>query len=493
MKASIQILSRTGWAVTAAVAVTALTPLPAHTQTAEEFKKLQEMVEQMQKTIEGQNARIAELEKVKTPPPAEAVVPGVTATNSPPIQTMEKVVAREAVGHQSPVTHRSSLNDQQAPAQRPGNLTLDPEYRGFIPVPQTPALIKFNAKPRVDFTDDNRNSGNPDRFVTATIPVEGEPSYGGGNQFNVNARGSQLSVDVRAPEVPGDFRFYYQNDFFGSGSGMSYRLQQLYGQYYNVTAGFTYSVFEDPDVWPDTVDYEGPNAMIYGRQPTVRYLLPLNEHWQLNFGLQQPSSDVDNTDLPDVTSVNHAPDGGFNVRWEAAEVGHVQFATLLRDVGADSPTLGDQSVLGWGLNLSSSLDVFGRDSVQTVLTYGHGYFHYANDNFTYPGFNGGDAAYDSSGNLTALPYFGVMIGYTHHWSASFRSTVTSGYLDLGNAASQGPLAYHQTYYGSANLVYQIRQRLSVGLECLYGKKEVQSGDTGDVFRVQLGLVYSLFD
>ena len=29
---------------------------------------------------------------------------------------------------------------------------------------------------------------------------------------------------------------------------MSYRLKQLYGQFYDVTAGFTYSCFEDPDV-----------------------------------------------------------------------------------------------------------------------------------------------------------------------------------------------------------------------------------------------------
>src|SRR6478735_9117488 len=130
---------------------------------------------------------------------------------------------------------------------------------------------------------------------------------------------------------------------------MGYRLKHLYGQYFNIIAGFTYSIFEDPDVWPDTVDFEGPNSMIFARQPTLRYLLPLNDHWQINFGIQQPASEVDNVNLPDVTSVDHAPDGGFNVRWEDSKVGHVQFATILRAVGADSATLGDDTVLGWGL------------------------------------------------------------------------------------------------------------------------------------------------
>ena len=57
------------------------------------------------------------------------------------------------------------MDDQQVAAPRPNDLTLDPKYRGFAPIPNTPVLIKFNAKPRVDFTDDPQNTGNPDRFV----------------------------------------------------------------------------------------------------------------------------------------------------------------------------------------------------------------------------------------------------------------------------------------------------------------------------------------
>jgi hypothetical protein len=50
-----------------------------------------------------------------------------------------------------------------------------------------------------------------------------------------------------------------------------------------------------------------------------------------------------------------------------------------------------------------------------------------------------------------------------------------------------------THYGSLNLVWKMRKRLSLGLEGLYGYKEEQNGAKGDVFRLQLGLVYSLFD
>jgi hypothetical protein len=449
----------------------------------------------MQQTIKELQQQIIELKQQQTNSPPAA--PSTLATNQTVTMMPGKVVFSQTVseisGNQAQVTSRHTFNDQQEGAERSGDLTLDPKYHGFIPIPNTPAFIKFNAKPRVDFTSDNRNSGNPDRFVTAQIPVDGESTQGGGRQFNVNARGSSLRLDVRAPDFPGAPRFYYENDFFGSGGGpMPYRIKQLYGEYYNITAGWTYSIFEDPDAWPDTVDFEGPNSMIFARQPTLRYLWQLDKHWQMNFGIQQPSSDVDNFGLPDVTAVNHAPDGGVNVRWEDADIGHVQLAGIFREIGENSPTLGNQNVFGWGLMAATSLNIC-KDSVQLQGTYGHGYFHFANDNFTYSGFNGGDAAFTSGGNLRALPFFSAMVGYTHHWSDSFRSTATFGFDHLENASSEGPLAYHKTYYASANLIYQIRKRLSVGLEGLYGRKEVKSGADGDVFRVQLGIVWSLFD
>jgi hypothetical protein len=451
-----------------------------------EVEDLKQKMKLMEQTMQEMKQRIGELETHSSAPPTNAITsagPGTARVSFWPATT-------EIVGHASPVQDRGTLNNQQEAAQRPDDLTLDPKYRGYIPVPNTPVLIKFNAKPRVDMMVDDKNSGNIDRFVPATIPLDHTPEHGGGAQFGMNAKGSQLSFDVRAPDMPGNFRFYYQNDFFGGGT-MGYRLKQLYGQFFNVTAGFTFGIFEDPDVWPDTLDYEGPNSAIFSRQATARYLLKLNDAWQLNFGLQAPSSDIDpGTGFHSgATANNQAPDGGVNVRWENAKIGHVQLATILRDIGArDHAHLDEQNVLGWGFNLSAVFNVLERDSAQAQLTYGEGIFHFANDNF----FNN-DAAYDQSGQLKALPYFGFLAGYTHHWNENFRSTASFGFVNVDNEASQGPDAYHRTYYGSLNLVWQLRKRLSIGWEALYGRKEGQSGSAGDVFRSQVGLVYSFFD
>jgi hypothetical protein len=471
--------------------------LPAH---ASELDELKATIQSMQKSMEQMQARIDELERenhkqkhqvaasrAALPAPAQEATPSSAPGSNQVVTIAPTAVTIE--GRASEIKDRPAMDDQQEAAPRPNDLTLDPKYRGFVPIPNTPILIKFNAKPRVDFTDDPQNTGNSDRFVTAQIPVDGDFFKGGGNQFNVNAKGSQLSIDVRAPELPGSPRFYYQNDFFGSGGGeLPFRVRQLYGQIYNVVLGQTFSVFEDPDAWPDTVDYEGPNSAVFARRPLVRYMLPLTKKWQLNFGLEKPGSEVDTSIDPDAQQVNHAPDGGLNVRWEDSKYGHVQLGAIFRDIGVKGPIVGNQSTFGWGVNLSSSLNVFDRDSVQTQLTYGEGLFRYFNDDFV-----NNDAAFDSSGKLTAIPAFGAMIGYTHKWTDYLRSTASYGYVHLDNQFSQEPNAYHQTHYASLNLVWQARKRLSLGLEGLYGHKEEKNGADGDAFRIQLGVLYSIFD
>jgi DcaP outer membrane protein len=451
-----------------------------------EVEQLKAQMKVMQKNLEDMQRKLTELENAAgTPAATTAPAPG--ATEAVTFDTPAKPV----VAKPSPVADRENMSDQQEDAPRLNDLTLDPEYHGYLPIPNTQVLVKFNAKPRLDMMEDNRNSGNPDRFVTATIPIEGSAGYGGGSVFNATAKGSSLSFDMRAPNLPGNPRFVYNNDFFGSGSGMAYRLKQLYGSIYNFTVGFTFSVWEDPDIWPDTVDFEGPNSTIFARQPTVRYMVDLGNQWQMNLGIQQASSDIDTVNT-DASPVNHLPDVGVNFRWEDAKAGHIQLSGILRDLGANSPTMGNQTVTGWGLGAAAGLNILDKDSVQLQMTYGDGIFHFVNDNFTYNGFNGGDAAFDSNGKLKAIEHTTYLFGYTHKWTDEWRSTITYGHVHQKNEASESAEAYHETSYYSGNLVWQMRKRLSIGMEVLYGEKIQKDNQKGDVWRFQTGMVYSIF-
>ena len=63
----------------------------------------------------------------------------------------------------------------------------------------------------------------------------------------------------------------------------------------------------------------------------------------------------------------------------------------------------------------------------------------------------------------------------------------------GDPSLQAGDAYHVSHYASVNLVYKLLKRLSVGVEGLYGYHTVNDGSDVGLYRIQVGLVYSLFD
>src|SRR6187431_3233902 len=141
---------------------------------APDLEQLQNTVKALQQMVTNLQQEVISLKKQQA----------VSATSTNGLAVQEKGVVEFVVPSiktppkASEVTPRETIKDYQEAAQRPGSLTLDPKYKGFIPVPNTPAFIKFNAKVKVDSTMDNQNSGNQDRFTPALIPVKGQPERG---------------------------------------------------------------------------------------------------------------------------------------------------------------------------------------------------------------------------------------------------------------------------------------------------------------------------
>jgi len=147
-------------------------------------------------------------------------------------------------------------------------------------------------------------------------------------------------------------------------------------------------------------------------------------------------------------------------------------------------------VLGWGVNASAGIELGKSTSMQFLGVYGEGVGGMGNDT----SFLNSDAAYNRAGELEALPYWSLMGAITQKWDDKWRSTFSYSYVQLDNSTGQSGDFYHLSHYASANIVYQLRKRLSVGLEGLYGRKDTKNMRTsGDHYRFQLGMVYSLFD
>jgi hypothetical protein len=118
--------------------------------------------------------------------------------------------------------------------------------------------------------------GYQDLFIPASIPVEGAPFYNSGSRTNLSAKQSVVRMDFRRDTPLGVMKVVYKNNFFGfNGEDMNYNLQYMYGELeeeaYSLLAGYFLSGFTDISVFPNTLDYEGPNSFTFKYTPQIRF------------------------------------------------------------------------------------------------------------------------------------------------------------------------------------------------------------------------------
>jgi hypothetical protein len=135
----------------AALGIITAVKIQAQTSDTSELDDMKAKIQIMQTNMDEMQERIDQLEEEKAQQKQSSTNMGQPSATG------------EVEGVASPVPDRGDLNDQQAAAPRLNNETVYPNYPGYVPIPFTPALIQFNAKPRLDMMLDNRNSGNPDR------------------------------------------------------------------------------------------------------------------------------------------------------------------------------------------------------------------------------------------------------------------------------------------------------------------------------------------
>src|SRR5690349_17851466 len=119
---------------------------------ASELDDLKAQIRFMQQSMDQMRQRLTQLEKenqkqkqqaasTKVAAPAEGPHPApplIDANGNEIVTIVPSAVTVQ--GHASQVTQRPAINDQQEAAPRPNDLTLDPKYRGFFPIPNTPVL-----------------------------------------------------------------------------------------------------------------------------------------------------------------------------------------------------------------------------------------------------------------------------------------------------------------------------------------------------------------
>ena len=150
-----------------------------------------------------------------------------------------------------------------------------------------------------------KNQNHPDWFDTVrpTKLPSFEDEFGADGNFYAGVRQSRFGVRSFTPTEAGELRTIFEFELFGTGvdaGQTTFRLRHAWGELGKFGAGQTWSPFMDPDVFPNSVEYWGPNGMVFFRNVQLRFT-----PWQTDSGsrfvvaLERPGASADQGEYAD--------------------------------------------------------------------------------------------------------------------------------------------------------------------------------------------------
>lgn len=375
------------------------------------------------------------------------------------------------------------------PAAQPETPTL--EVYGFG---QADAIVDFKQN-NPDWYDVNRPSRLP------SFPNE----FGQDGRFYLSVRQSRFGAKGTLPTSNGDVTATFEFDMFGVGADAgltTIRLRHAWGQWKQVGGGITNSQFMDVDVFPNILDYWGPNGMLFFRNVQVFWEpYATKDGSNARIAVEQPGASGDagllsqRIELQNVKGRFPAPDVTGHYRY-GQKWGYVQVGGAMRYIAYDDLIPNDQfdlsgHVWGWGVSVSSNVKATPNDVLRLQAIDGQGIQNYFNDAPVDVGIerNPGNPVTPVKGK--ALPIFGLSAYIDHNWNKEFSTSAGYARVDVSNSDGQTPSAFRVGQYGSANLLYTPVKNVMMGGEFQWARRENNSdGFSVNDFRLQFSFKYS---
>ena len=444
------------------------TPLPAPTRAPTEVEQLKKRLQQLEQTVLELKSQIGAIEEKKS-----AATPAVVqATYSPETAAAAEPAPAEPAKPQDSGRGESTF-------QIYGFAMLDAGYQ-----------FKQNNPNWFDVIRPTQLPSFPNEFAP-----NGKVYYG--------VRQSRLGVKSSTPTKYGELKTQFEFELFGTGvdaGQTTFRLRHAYGELGQFGAGQTWSQFMDIDVFPNSLEYWGPNGMVFFRNVQFRWM-PLKGRNAVTIAIERPGASADQgrfEDRIELTGIRpkfDLPDLSGNVRF-TRDWGYFQVAGMLRrikwvDTLDDAFDLGGTET-GAGLNFTSNLKFTENDTGRFAFVFGQGIQNYMNDAPVDVGIEltpGGDPRRPITG--VALPMWSLVAFLDHNWNKRFSTAVGYSMLDIDNSNGQAPNAFRRGHYGLANLLFYPVENAMVGGELQWGRREnFLDGFKSDDFRIQFSFRYN---
>jgi hypothetical protein len=350
-------------------------------------------------------------------------------------------------------------------------------------------------------------TNNPDWFDVnrpSKLPAFTD-EFGHNGHTWLSARQSRFGTKATIPTSTKPITVVFDWDLFGVGvdaGQTTIRPRHMYGQWGVFGAGQTESPFMDLDVFPNILEYWGPNGMLFFRNVQFFYE-PLNEPngTRAIIALERPgaSGDAgllsDRVELQNIVARFPVPDISGTYRY-AGNWGYAKIAGIVRWIRWDDVLTTDAfdlngGVTGWGVSLSGGYKAGKKDLIHAQVVYGAGVENYFNDAPVDVGVrtNLDEPLTPVTGK--ALPDFGMVLYLDHTWNDHFTSAIGYSRVDIDNSNLQLPEAFKIGQYASTNLLWTPVKNVLIGGEFQWGYRQNHSdGFHFDDFRLQFSGKYS---
>jgi hypothetical protein len=326
--------------------------------------------------------------------------------------------------------------------------------------------------------------------------------FGKDGRWFSGVRQSRFGVRTSTPTDLGDLETIFEFELYGVGvdaGQTTFRLRHAWGELGQFGAGQTSSVFMDPDVFPNSLEYWGPTGMVFFRNVQARWT-PIEGDSTFMLAIERPGASGDAGALADRIELQNVqgrfPFPDFSGAYKYSRPwGYARAAFLVGEMKWDD-LLADRFELSgsdtrWGINLSSNLKVLTSDTIRLQYVFGEGVQNYMNDAPVDVGIepNVGNAITPIVG--MALPVQGIVAFYDRTWSGRWTSSFGYSRIDIDNSAGQTPSSFRDGQYALGNLLYTPVRNVLVGGEFQWGEREnFSDGFSSKDYRIQFSFKYN---
>lgn len=350
-------------------------------------------------------------------------------------------------------------------------------HRSTINIPGTETDIAFGGYVKLDmlydFDYDLGEATNPYAIMDPSNRTDGRTQF--------TAYESRLNFRTHTMTDYGRLTTYFEGHFIPDGK---FNLRHAYGELNGFLAGRTWTNFMSFVGGTRTLALGDPKGYAFDRQAQLRYTQPVGAG-KLSFSVEDPDTVIARDDASVADGESQFPD--LTVRYEYKRLFALSGVARKLSTNDITNTVDDETT-GYGVQAQFNLPFTPMTSLHGSATYGEGIGNYMGNPGNTGHRNAPDVYVNDSNELEAVETRAFGVSLNHNWTDDWFSSIGVSRLEQDLPDNYGE-HFETIDYAFANVIWDVTQRLAVGLEYQNAEVEQVNGISDDASRLQASAIF----